>query len=493
MILPINYDRTIIRKTHTDILIHSLAIIVILIAVFLGYIDIFNGLNCYMLSFILIFYIFIRLYFRFSSFDVFSPAIGIPVLLFLYSTVSASYVEERGITEHGDYVSTYIMNLFYIACTTGLIGLTAGMLLAQNNCPTIDKLTFFKKLLLNNKKFKKKMFIATLFISMPLSFWLFPLFDFTNVASYGERALSLRVERLADISSGVKDVFLTMVPVTMILCCATMLIFNKKNIVLKFVGLIILFSYLAQNTLAGWRGVVVSAAVIPLIYYHYRIKRINMIKIALLGIFVLLFMNTLSFVRTTSDFSAMINLVVGAVQSGNTKFLALQSSTELFTGMNLHRLISGIENNETSYTYGLSIIHEFMVFIPKVFFSSRPLSLSEQFVQTFYPGLLEEGGGYGFFFIQEGYWAFGAIGVFLFMLIYGWSVQLIYQWVIKNIKYDIVVFIYAGIYNVLVISSVRSGIIGLYKIVLMGLIPFLVVVYLPWNIPFFHRIHRCDK
>jgi oligosaccharide repeat unit polymerase len=470
------------RIRYRELIINFSIIAVIPIFVLFDRIEIMNRFHQYVLIFCILGYIFIRLNFLKGNFDVFSPAIGLTVLLFLYSTISALYIEEKGLTYYGDIIDSRTTDLYYLTCLTGLIGIAVGILLTKIIRIDFNKFKLIRKFLIKNKEFRKKIFFFTILISIPLSFKLFPLFNFINVPSYYERALALRVERLDDISSGISETFLLNLPITLILCCSTLLIFSTKRIVYIFLGFFILFSYLAQNTLAGWRGQVVAAAIIPVMYYHYRIKRISLKKAAFAGMAVLIFMNTLSFVRNTSDPMEMIDLVVDAVKSDDTNFIKIQSSTELYTAMNLHRLISGIENGDTTYTYGYSIITELMVFIPKIIFPSRPLALSELFVETFYPGIFEKGGGYGFFFLQEGYWAFGILGVLFFMIFYGWCVQTIYNWIKKNIEYDIIIFIYSSIYYVLVVSAVRTGVILLFKSVIIGLLPFIIVVYLPFKI-----------
>jgi oligosaccharide repeat unit polymerase len=121
-----------------------------------------------------------------------------------------------------------------------------------------------------------------------------------------------------------------------------------------------------------------------------------------------------------------------------------------------------------------------LVFIPRAFFPDRPLPLGELFVETFYPGVRDEGGGYGFFILQEGYWSFGIVGVFAFMFLYGWCTNKIYQLFTKYRNFDIVVLWYASIYSVMVIAAVRSGILISLKTILMNSLPFILYLKLPY-------------
>ena len=143
------------------------------------------------------------------------------------------------------------------------------------------------------------------------------------------------------------------------------------------------------------------------------------------------------------------------------------------------RQIKGINDGETSYTYGLSVINEILVFIPRAIFPNRPLPLSEKFVETYYPGVRDMGGGYGFFCLQEGHWAFGIFGIFVFMFFYGKVVQKLYLIFLASDNSLIANFVYSQAYFCLVVVAVRSGIIGNFKALLMNLIPFIIIYFLP--------------
>jgi oligosaccharide repeat unit polymerase len=260
---------------------------------------------------------------------------------------------------------------------------------------------------------------------------------------------------------------------------ATLLMIRHRVIWAKLVGVSIFGTYILTNTLAGWRGVVISAAVIPLVFYHYRVKRISKTKAVIVLVLAYLFINGLSVVRFTSDPKQMLDAMREEILDQSFRFADLKSSGELLVGTNLMRLISGLEDGITDFTYGSSVVTELLVFVPRAIYPNRPLPLSEKFVYVFYPHIYSSGGGYGFFILQEGFWAFGLVGVFLFLFIYGWSVQVVYQWFKKNMQYDCVALLYSGIYFSLVLNSVRTGLIVSYKSALMNALPFLLLAYLP--------------
>src|SRR4030067_811262 len=93
-----------------------------------------------------------------ENLDLFGPAPGLVVLLFLYSVASALYVEGTGTTNYRYIVTTGVLKTYYISCILGLAGIAMGMLLAQrcriyfDEGPIarrfkIDDHTFFMKLI----------------------------------------------------------------------------------------------------------------------------------------------------------------------------------------------------------------------------------------------------------------------------------------------------------------------------------------------------------
>jgi oligosaccharide repeat unit polymerase len=105
--------------------------------------------------------------------------------------------------------------------------------------------------------------------------------------------------------------------------------------------------------------------------------------------------------------------------------------------------------------------------------------MAERYVSTFYPGVLESGGGYGFFYIMEGYWAFGFVGVFLTMGIYGGLLNVFYRWCRVNMNCDAMAILYGIAIYPLAMYAVRSGLIISIKTMLMDVLPIAVVMCLP--------------
>lgn len=412
--------------------------------------------------------IFLKIYHRRCSVDLLSPVIGLVVLLFMYSMASAIDVETNGTTYYGDYISSSSLIQYYIICLTGLAGLMLGIISVkpgQNG----------RRLKLpSNRSARLFIFTLALVLGAVCIFNIVGFFNFADVKSYGDMALISRVERMQQASAGVKEVFTQNIPVAFILGSAVLLMFSRRPF-LRLAGFAVVADYLLVNTLAGWRGLVIGAAVMLVSYYHYKVKPIKVRTGVMLGGVVYLFMNAMPVMRSSSDPLEMVSLLIDYFQKHGTKFLQLASSGELIVGENLLRLIEGIHRGETHFTYGWSVVTELLVFLPRVFFTERPLPLNEKFVEVFYPGVRQLGGGYGFFFLQEGYWAFGVLGVFLFMFFYGWLVQKIYLTFRRHFTSDLFALSYGGVYYAMVVSSVRNGILGAVKAALMNSLPFVVV------------------
>jgi len=418
---------------------------------------------------------FLYCYTQLQPTDLFSPVLGLILLLFLYSFASGLYVEEYGVMYFGEAASRWVRAMYYFSCLAGLLGLGLGALLGSHVKQTpfeISQTHLLARLVPTDPVVIRRLLIWSALLAACLWPWIHTQFDFLSVASYSERSLNLRLERMASTVSGPREVFLTQIPTTYILCATTLLILGSRRLWAKLVGASVFSAYVITNTLAGWRGAVVAALLFPLVYYHYRVKRVTF-RVALIGgTLIYLFVNGLSVVRFTSNPLEMFGALRDNVGANGLAFAKLTSSGELVVAHNLMRLISGIESGETGFTYGRSLVTELAVFVPKYMFPNRPPALSEKFVEVFYPGVFESGGGYGFFILQDGYWALGIPGVFLSMLFYGWGIQKVYLFFMRRLTNDVALLCYSAVYAALVMAAVRTGMIGSFKAAIVNALPF---------------------
>ena len=421
---------------------------------------------------------FLYCYSRVQPFDLFSPVVGLIVLLFLYSLASGLFVAQFGVLYFGDPIDDLTLSTYYLCCLVGLAGLATGALLGSTGSQTVDPdagREFSVENAHRNRAFERRLVFWAAVLGVGLAPFVIPQFNFLHVASYAERALALRVERAGVATAGLKETLLEQLPATYILCAATLLMLKPRRKWVRFLGLSIFLAYVAANTLAGWRGAVVAALVIPVVYYHYRVRRLSTSLALVSALVVYVFVNALSVVRSTSNPIEMATTLRDNVGANGLAFASLSGSGELAVGQNLMRLISGVHAGETSFTYGESVVSDLLVFVPRAFFPNRPLPLSERFVDVFYPGVRESGGGYGFFILQDGYWAFGVPGVFLLMLVYGWAVQRLYLSFGKYFGSDFGVLAYSSLYAAIVIAAVRTGTVASFKGAIINLLPMMVL------------------
>ncbi len=428
--------------------------------------------------------------------DPFRPHFGLSILLFLYSVSTLIFVINNDTTYYGEEVSKQTIFIYSIACLLCMGGISCGTLMASLLKSKNYNLVFLSRLLPNNKKIYKISLICGL-IFFP---FIIHKFQPWNATSYADVALSLRVEKFSDNSAGIKEIIFENIPAMIVLVACTLAIFDwKLHKSIRFIAGLLLLAYITTSLLSGWRGQLVFVILIIFIYYHWRIKSIKisyLIATALIGYVVI---NTLSVARISSNPMEMISAVSENINDKGFVFLAISQSGELATSTNLLRLISGIESGEIQYGYGSILFKQISAFVPRAIWPDRPPMGSELFVQTFYPGIYESGGGYGFFLPQDGFWDFGLIGVFFYGLFLGFLLEKLYMWFFNHRQIDFIVLFYAIVYSQLVLAVVRSGTVGSLKAALIASIPLMVlgvgymIVRLGSGLPVRLNSHYRDK
>ncbi len=405
-----------------------------------------------------------------SNIDIFDPYIGLSILFFLYSVSTVIYVQIYGQTFYKEEFTETALLKYISIVLIGQVGLSTAYFFSKKH--TVKKKFFKKKLSENN----------IIRLSIVLSALLFPFFykkfNLFNVESYSNTALSSRLDRMSDATAGLRDVFLIDIPVTILLSASTILLFRKNHILqFRLLGLLILSLYIGTSLLSGWRSEVVSAIILISIYYHYQINKISLNTAILGSSLAYVLINLISILRSSPDIYNIAETFSDYTGSFGYNFLSITGSSELLTSTNLLRLVVGIESGEVEFTYGFTALSQLLVLIPRFIWPNRPLSASENFVDTFYPGVLESGGGYGLFFLIEGYWDFGVIGVFIYTVFFYLIIHRLYTTLVINFSYGVYgVFIYSLLYGIAVLPSVRSGMLGTYKMAALVSTPFIFLI-----------------
>ncbi len=407
-----------------------------------------------------------------NKFDPFEPYFGLTILFFLYSFATVSYFEFNGGLPESEDLSLNQIYKYIVVCLMGQIGLFIGYYFLSKDSIKPNKISF------RYDKSIKILIGPALILAIAVSPFIISKFNFLNITSYAEAAFASRVNRMNNPNQSIIDVIFFDPSALIILCAATYVYFqNSKKYFIKSIAVLLFLCYLSTSFLSGMRGQFAVAALIPIVYYHYSVRRFNAYTLVLGSIALYFFMNALSIMRSFGDLFSMIEILTSHILDDGLSFLALSSSSELLTSANLGRLIRGIDEDEASFQYGNLFISQIGSFIPRALWPNRPFLASEVFVQTFYPGLYESGGGYGFFYHQDGYWDFGYLGVLFYAVILGFIVRKIYDILILADKTQFNILLYTVLYGALVLSTVRSGLVASIKGAIMTALPLLIIYF----------------
>lgn len=411
--------------------------------------------------------------------DPFEPYFGLSLLFLLYSISTVQIVEERDVTYYNEAVPPSALFEYVVACLLGQLGLALGYIAGLKRHQT--GIGCYQTENRGTGRLEERIRVLlgpALLISLLMSPFYIDRFNFLDVVSYADAAFESRTMRMEDAAAGVADLLLREPYVILVLCASTVMLFDSRRKWLRVPAIVILGTYLLTNLLSGWRGQLVLGALLPIIYFHYRVHRLSTIPIIAGGLFVYLLINALSVVRFTTDLSVMWMLLNENIVDTGLAFLRLSGSGELATSSNLLRLIIGFENGETDFYWGWHALSQLGAFVPRLFWPERPPLGNELFVQLFYPGVYEAGGGYGLFFHQEGYWDFGLPGVVLYAFILSYMTRWIYWSLVVKRGEAFWILLYAVLYGHLVLSVVRTGFVGSLKAAMMAALPLLIIAWL---------------
>ena len=407
-----------------------------------------------------------------KALDPLQPYLVISALLFIYTISTLRGFEATGLAEALESVSSYSVVKYALACLVGQFGLAMGELVGP---ATVWDAGQQHKIASDDVNLRLLLGPGLVLGIAALPFYV-DRFDVFNVASYADAAFESRVVRSLDVTAGVKDVFLRDMPASLLLCACTALLFDGSRLfVVRLGAAAAIGAYALASLLAGWRGQLVAVALLPFMYYHYRVRKVSLVLVALVGVSGYILVNAISVARSSSDPAEMIALLTEQIGTEGFGFLEITQSGELQTSTNLVRLIVGIDTGEDAYRWGEVVASNILSTVPRVFWPDRPPTGSELFVQVFYPGVLESGGGYGSFIFQDPYWDFGFFGVFLFALGLAWAMRKVYAALIVDRGTAFSVLLYALIYGFMFLTVIRGGIFAGIKGALIPAIPLLLI------------------
>ncbi|MBS1739026.1 MAG: oligosaccharide repeat unit polymerase [Bacteroidetes bacterium] len=414
--------------------------------------------------------------------DIFYPKYFLILFYYLYTLSGIGVSQIRQTDSQGLYISQGVVSKYIVSCLIGLIGLYIGFILAsfqKNKTISVKTITAVNETKIN------KIFIIYIVLTLIINFSaIIKKFDFIHVESYADRALSYRLERMESNSTGLYEVFLVDSPVLLINYLCIYMFFKRNAYKIKYIYIIPYLICITTAFLSGFRSALIDILIPFLFILHYQwkpltITRVKLVYYSIAGFLGYVMINLLSIIRSSSDPREMINLAVDYISHNGFNFLSVDNSGELETSINFMRLIKGIQEGVTNFTFGKSLIDEILVFIPLAFFPSRPHSVSEQFTILFYPGVYESGGGMGQFCLLEGYWSFGNIGVFLTSVFYAFLLSRFYRKILPYLVISpVFVLLYSQIFDKAVLSVVRGGYIGSIKACIISTIVVIIAIYI---------------
>jgi len=390
------------------------------------------------------------------------------VFLGVYSLYSWSSATTEVFYAH-EYTS--VMRTYYWAVILGAVGFVVGYVWVQRKEVRLtEKLSNLGRTI-SVPRFSRMCWILGIALSLLTLDNLAQFFNISAIRPYTEWAAMSRLERTA--TSGLVE-FVNQATITVLISALLLRSFVKKRVsILAFMAL---GAYTIPTIMAGHKGPLVAYGVLLILFIHYLVRPIRLPLAILLGLCLCVFVTVFNQVRTTTNLSAMAREAIYLVRTDPAVLLPLSGE---FSGIstNLMDVADAIQRGRMSYSYGYTYVTEALTFIPRALYPSRPLPMSELYMQIFYSQEAAQGKGHGTFLVTEGYWAFGFFGVFLEMFVYGALVSLFFKVFLRNRQSGPMVIIYGILYFPLVLVCTRTGLLGSVKSTLMSFAPFALLLW----------------
>ena len=419
--------------------------------------------------------------------DTLNPILAFPLILFLYCYAGLEYFGEESTVFLGYvYPVTEESILTFALCAhVGLLAVawsallfrTGGRshegqspfiqlsgqenILIQKNIRLLCALLVVLSGILAGEKFIKR---------------IFPI----GIDSYANRAFELRLEIAANPFGSVVDVLIMEPAITLLLVACALTVFNRESrSAWRLISVALLGSFLLTSALTGFRFWLIYGLIIIITTYHYTVRNISIIRAVFASLLVFFLMNLLSYTRNYGSLQDLIPELLMSDSSLWINFFQLSNSSELKTSITFPVLLSGINDATTFFNHGIQYLYEVAAFIPRFVWPDRPLTIAEQFAQTFDLATFQAGGGFGAFILIEGYWAAGIIGVFLSIFTVGYFIQYAHRRFKSGRTLGGLLF-FELFYLFFVVISVRSGFFGEFKAYLMACVPLFYLFIFQW-------------
>lgn len=221
---------------------------------------------------------------------------------------------------------------------------------------------------------------------------------------------------------------------------------------------------------SGYRVTLIYLVVTVLAFFNYRRGRLKFVTIgiiACLGIFLLI---ALGHLRAESNIFDMLKMF----NAGGARYFKLSSSGEFVNTVGTFiTYINEISLGKYNFNFGYSWIVELLMFVPTFIWPNRPLPLPQQYMKDFFPNALE-GTGHGWFILNDGYMAFGIIGIALEMFLLGLILAKAYKFFMNHQRNPLKMVMYSTMLYYIVIM-IRNSFLGSLKNYLLFIIPLIII------------------
>lgn len=397
-------------------------------------------------------------------FSIFSMA------FFLYTSIGAL-----------DHIGSYGEKLFvpitvYISIVIGYIAFQRGyngqIGKWQDKAASNIKIKFC---LFHSIKMNKKSTVCELLMIISFLFFMFMnleqmkymVLHFGSGVSYV--ATAMRAERTA--FSGPLSLFRTFFTLFMLGLPAIRVCKEGRVTPIDLFLIIILGTY---SIASGHRTTLLIIGFEVLAILNYKHKYISIVKLGAFGLIAMFFFIALGHLRASSDIIGMIHRIADV----RSYMLKITSSGEFYNTVGtFYEYVEAIYRGSYSYNFGYSWVVDILIFIPFFLFPDRPLPWSEQFMKDFHPEA-PAGTGHGWFILNDGYMAFGVIGLALEMYIMGFVLAKLYIFLRENMdNYPIITYIYILLMSYVFLLT-RSNFLGAIKNSFLELFPFIIIYYI---------------
>lgn len=408
-------------------------------------------------------------------------------ILYLSSTVVQLY----GIfgfyganSETGLYYSTFIsQDSFFIYILAHFFWFSGVLLIIKYNTVNI-----INTKILSNNNFENYFFLllTLYFICTLIFFGNWKNFSIFNLSTYSDVALSERLIYRDSPLKSIQNVFIVAPMYSVFIFLFIKKIFNSKSYK-KIFFIFVLLNILIPIFHTGSKSAILLFFLFLFYYFNTKVKRISTLTIFFSIILSIFFMQLVSLIRgqLAELFDGTLNFIDLWGQVFN-----LSQSGEFAVSQNLLILIEGINKGTIDFLGLNGLINNLLSYVPRFIFAGRSEDVAHLFVKIFQPEIFEQGGGMGFYIIQEFYWYFGLIGVYFSAIFWGFFTNKASNFFLKKINKSnsdiIFMFWLILLYNIVFIST-RTGVLLIPKVIFLMYLPILItyiITYLLINFKF---------